>query len=192
MDDIEVRPYESQLYWNTLRDMPYLPYLCTTYLAENNEMIWKLLYDNGRDAWNIDDIDIEDKIDMIYKGMPPESNYKVFFDEGQVDAWTHQVTMLRIMPIMIEPVNHVHAHLYLSFEVLSHYDINHMSNYCTRVDTIIQQLVETLNGKDIEGVGVLIFDNSSYSGCQIISSGQKPYSGKCLIMAVDYCSTDNE
>jgi len=46
----------------------------------------------------------------------------------------------------------------MAFEVYSHYKINHLSNYTTRIDTIIQQLIYEFNGFNLES-GRLEFDN---------------------------------
>lgn len=177
-------------YFNTLKNMPYMPYLCISYLMDNNENIWKLLKYTEDDAWKKENLTQEEKADMIFKGVPPETDYRIFFDEGQLDAWTIQATLLRITPVTIIPMNQVQAQLYMSFEVLSHYDINHMSNYSTRTDYIIQQILQTFNGVDIPGIGRFTFDINSFPGCKIVLSGQKPYSGKTLIMGVYYSSDE--
>lgn len=44
----------------------------------------------------------------------------------------------------------------MNLEVLVHSQINHLSDYTTRLDTIIQALIKVLNGVEVNGVGVYI------------------------------------
>ena len=45
-------------------------------------------------------------------------------------------------------------------EIFSHYKINHMSNYQTRIDTIAEELLSTFNGADVGGIGLLSFNET--------------------------------
>ncbi len=187
----QMKDFENQQYFNTLKDLPYMPYYLTKYLIENCELMWKLLkYDNA-DAWDTENLDECEKVSMIYKGTPTQNDFKVFFDEGQDDAWDKQVSVLRIFPVEIEPVSHTHADVYIAIQVMCHSAINHLSNYTTRVDSIIQNILEKTNGKTVDGVGRMVFDISTFPSCTISAIGKKPYVGKTLIMGIDY-SNDEE
>ena len=149
------------------------------------EIIWKLLKYDGLNAYDKPDLTMDEKAALIYKGQPNQNEYHVFFDYMMDDAMTEETTLLRIYPAEVYPLNRVTGLCTFNFEVFAHSKINHLDNYTTRVDTIIQTLIEILNGSDVDGLGVLFFDNdvSRYDKVQTI--GQKPYKGKLLKMSVN-------
>ena len=130
-------------------------------------------------GWNVK------KAKLIYNGESIATDYSVFFDYMMDDAETEMNTLLRIYPAEVYPINRVHGLCTVNIEVFAHSKINHLSNYSTRVDTIIQSLIEVLNGSDIGGIGSMFFDNQSsrYDKIQVI--GQKPYKGKLLKMSIN-------
>jgi hypothetical protein len=65
-------------------------------------------------------------------------------------------------------------------EVYSHYKINMLNNYTTRIDTIIQQLIEVFNGAEISGLGRMYFDAKANPRSRASIIGQIPMKGKIL------------
>lgn len=171
----------------TYASMPNASYKVIEYLmtSPKAETMWKLLKYDTPDAYAKPNLTIEEKASLIYKGEAIQSDFRVFFDFMLDDAETEMSTILRIYPAEVYPTTRVTGICTMNFEVFVHSKINHLSNYTTRVDTIIQSLLEILNGSDIGGLGVLFFDNqaSRYDKIQII--GQKPYKGKLLKMSVN-------
>ena len=105
-------------------------------------------------------------------------------DSGQSDAWTAESTVLCIYPMDIDPLNRTIGVVTMAFEVYSHYKINHLSNYTTRIDTIIQQLIYEFNGFNLGEVGRLEFDNRMGGLAQkMTSKGVTPYKGKYILMS---------
>ncbi len=166
--------------------LPHLSYKIVEYLmtSPDAEIIWKLLKYTDADAYDKENLSLEEKAKLIYDGQADGSKYNVFFDYMLDDSETKMETLLRIYPAEVYPNTRVHGLCSINIEVLSHAKINHLSNYTTRVDTIIQALLKVLNGVDVNGIGVMFFDNqgSRYDKIQII--GQKPYKGKLLKMSV--------
>ena len=154
-------------------------------LLPEAEIIWKLLKYNDVDAYDKPNLTQGEKAELIYKGQPDQTNYNVFFDYMMDDAEDQMRTLLRIYPAEVYPKNRTVGICTINIEVFAHSKINHLSNYTTRVDTIVQKLLEILNGADIGGVGVLYFDSQacSYNKIQVI--GQKPYKGKLIKMAIN-------
>lgn len=154
-------------------------------LSPEAEIIWKLLKYTDADAYSMPNLTLEEKTSLIYKGEADQTKYCVFFDYMTDDAEDEMRTLLRIYPAETYPLTRVTGICTVNFEVFAHAKINHLSNYTTRVDTIIQTLIKVLNGVDVGGVGVLFFDNQSsrYDKIQVI--GQKPYKGKLLKMSVN-------
>ncbi len=173
--------------YNKYESLPNFSYKIIEHLIKKTEaeILWKLLYYNDVDAYKKENLTKEQKAALIYKGTGQESDFSVFLDFTMDDAITDQKSFLRIYPASIYPVTRTTGICGINFEVLVHGKINHLSNYTTRIDTIIQTLIEVLNGVDIGGLGVLFFDGSTSSFDKVQLLGQKPYKGKILTMSVN-------
>lgn len=177
----EVREYA------TYSIMPDISYKIIEYLMLDSraEIIWKLLKYPTADAYQKPNLSLEEKSKLIYRGEAIQSDYNVFLDFMMNDAEDEMKTFLRVYPSEIHPTNRVHGSCSINIEVFVHSKINHLYNYRTRVDVIIQTLVEILNGADVGGLGVLFFDNQSDRYNKIQTVGQSPFKGKLLKMSVN-------
>jgi hypothetical protein len=171
--------------YNKFTDYPLLSYNITSYLMDNNELIWKLLYYDTPDAWDKGNLTSAQKAALIYKGEEDGTPFKVFFDPGNPDVETKQTSVLKISPIGAVAKNRTVGIITMCMEVYVHYKINTLSNYTTRMDTIIQQIVETLNGVDVGGVGKLFFDGLRDQTDRIYDSGKTPFKGKKVYMSTN-------
>lgn len=171
----------------TYEAMQNASYRIIEHLMQNPdaEIIWKLLKYDDADAYARPDLTIEEKRSLIYNGQSIQTNFRVFFDFMMDDAENEMNTILRIYPAEIYPTTRVTGICTVNLEVFTHAKINHLSNYTTRVDVIIQTLIKILNGADIGGVGVLFFDNQASNYDRVQTIGQKPYKGKVLKMSVN-------
>lgn len=169
--------------YNTLELLPLISYNVISYLIDNNEMIWKLLKYGGADAWNQADLTKAEKRALIYAGQSDMENYRVFMDSGQDNSWVEQACILRVPVLEVYPTNRIVANATIGFEVYVNSRMSTLSNYQTRADTVVQQLVKTLNEAEIGGLGKLFFDASANSRCKILTIGRVPYVGKGLVMA---------
>jgi len=171
--------------YNKFDGLQSVSYNCIKYLINdtNSELIWRLLKYNDQDAWKLDtehpDLSKTEKGALIYKGQTNQTDFRVFMDTGAELPWTHQATILRIYPLEVNPSNYIVGNVRIGFEVYSHYEINHLSNYQTRVDTITQLLLSALNGSEIGLLGRLYFDGTR---SKVSSIGQIPYRGKGIVM----------
>lgn len=161
-----------------------IAYDCVKYMINNNELIWKLLKYTTPDAWNKDNLTHEEKSQLIYSGQPDTSNFNIFLDSKQPDVETKEKTMLRIMPYYAVGMNRTVGLIEVSMEVYSHYKINHLSNYKTRIDTIAQQLLETFNGATVGGLGNMFFNEVQDESSRLFEIGQIPFGGKKILFAV--------
>ena len=170
--------------YNKYKGLPLLAYTCITKLLSDNETIFKLLYYNDPDALLHANLSATEKASLIFKGGENMEDFKIFMDSGQSDAWTTESTVLCIYPYDIYPANRTIGVITLAFEVYSHYKINHLSNYTTRTDTIIQQLLYEFNGFNLGEVGRLEFDYKMGGIAQKVNSkGVTPYKGKYILMS---------
>lgn len=171
--------------YNRYENFPLLAYNCVSYLLENNELIWRLLKYTDRDAWKLDadhpNLTKEEKGALIYSGQANDADFRVFLSPGPPDtSITSEVAILRISPLTINPDNRVVGKITMVFEIWVHFKINTLSNYTSRTDTIIQQLISELNGQEIGGIGKLFFDVGSRN--KMVTSGRAPLKSRILTM----------
>lgn len=170
-----------------------IPYQIINHLMDNNELIWKLLKYDTADAWKDEsdggrpNLSKKEKASLIYNGEEETTNYRVFMDTGQPDAVTKEMTILRISHWHISPKTRTNGIITVSFQVYAHYKVNHLSNYKTRNDVIVNQLLETMNGINLKsGLGALFFDGKRELSDRLIVTGQIPFIGKQLFMSMNY------
>jgi hypothetical protein len=169
----------------TYTDLPDYSHKCIDYLMNNNELMWKLLKYNEPNAWSSahNNLTFAEKAELIYNSQPDSTPYRVFMDSGNPDVWTREICQLRIYPIKVFPQDRTRGMVLLAFEVFCHYKINQLSNYKTRVDMGVQQIIATFNGINIGGIGRLYFDGAETAEDRTLTVGQLPFKGKCVYMS---------
>lgn len=178
-----VTPKIGATAYNDFDQFARFSYNCISHLINSNELIWKLLKYSEPDAWQKNNLTREEKVELIYKGQADASEFHVFMDTKQPDVYTLETTILRISPYMAYGRNRTVGYVEIAMEVFSHHKINHLSNYQTRVDTIIAELFRTFNGADVGGIGLLSFNQMADKGARLFSTGQIPFGGKTIIFA---------
>lgn len=171
--------------YNRFPTFAHLSYNCISHLMDNNNLIWKLLKHNTPDAWNESNLTMAEKGALIYKGEEDGSLFKVFMDTGLPDVWTTQGTILRVSPITVMPKNRTVSVIGMCFEAYAHYKINTLSNYTTRVDVIIQQILETMNGVEVGGLGKMFFDGLRDQSDRLYDAGKIPFKGKKVYLSTN-------
>jgi hypothetical protein len=169
--------------YSKLTGFKFFSYNVINYLIDNNEEIWKLLYYNDIDAWDKANTTIAQKRSLIYAGQPDETLYRVFMGEKQINSWINEACILRIFPHSVIPENRTVNTTVMVFDVYCHYRINTMSNYTTRIDSVVEELISTLNGSNIGGLGRLTFNAAIAKSDKVYESGQAPFGGKRITMS---------
>lgn len=182
MDNI-VTPDIGRTAYNDFTVFSEISYNCIKILMDNNELIWKLLKYSTPDAWNKADLTQEEKAELIYSGQQDTANYHVFMDGKQPDVLVNEIALLRIMPHYAIGVNRTIGLIEVSMEVFSHYKINHLTNYKTRIDTIVGELLALFNGIPVGGLGLLTFDKMADQSSRLFQAGQIPFGGKQIIFS---------
>jgi hypothetical protein len=179
---VETRNIGLEAY-NDFRAFSKLSYRCIKHMMDNNELIWKLLKYKEPDAWSRPDLTQEEKASLVYSGQQDTSKFNVFMDGKQPDVLVEEVTLLRIMPHYAVGLNRTVGYIEVSMEVFSHYKINHMSNYQTRIDTIAEELLAIFNGVDVGGLGLMSFNKMADQSARLFQAGQIPFGGKQIIFS---------
>jgi len=182
MSNVET-PHIGLSAYNDFRAFSVLSYNCIKHLMKTNELVWKLLKYTDSGAWDKPDLTQEEKASLIYAGQQDTSQYNVFMDGKQPDVVMTETSMLRIMPHYAVGLNRTVGYIEVSMEIYSHYKINHMSNYKTRIDTIAEELLATFNGSDVGGLGLMSFDKMADQSSRLFQAGQIPFGGKMLIFS---------
>jgi hypothetical protein len=175
--------------FNKASTLAYAPYRILEYLAYNNENIWKMMAYNTYDCLSQANISVSDKIAMVWRGESKQENYSVFLNRTIENAEPDATCILKIYRLDSLPVNHLISKSVYEFDFLFGSKIS-LVEYngipCNKGDVFEQELLETLNGADIGGVGLLQFNHElstlSRSGMNI--GNNKTYSGDSIIMAV--------
>jgi hypothetical protein len=164
--------------YNTFCNLPNLPLNIIKYLVANNDDLWKILNSSSADCLNDSNLTEAQKLSMIWNGIDPHSeNYNVFMDSMSTDdLFPENVTMLRVFPVYINPSNRILSQVDIGFEVLCHIKIPMLSNYQPRTLRLLTEVLSTLNGADIGGIGLLGFENQG--GIRSNKAQYNQYNGK--------------
>jgi hypothetical protein len=158
-------------------------YNCIAYLMDNNELVWKLLAHTAPTDWELGDLTHAQKAALVYRGEEDASLFHVFLDIKQPDVFTKETSLLRIAPYYAQGRNRTLGTVEMSMEVFCHNKVNHLSNYQTRTDTIVGELLNLFNGANIGGLGLLTFDKLADQNARMFNAGQIPFGGKQLIFS---------
>ena len=187
--DIEELKEGTQTPWlgldayNDFSQFSKLSYNCISKLMKESELVWKILKYPEADAWNKPNLRPDEKAALIYAGVGDSSKFNVFMDGKQPDVLVEQVSLLRIQPYYAVGINRTVGYIEVSMEVFSHYDINHLSNHTTRVDTIVEELLRVFNGSNVGGLGLMAFSKMLDQSSRLFQIGQIPFGGKQLLFA---------
>ena len=169
--------------YNDFRVFSKLSYNCIKILMDNNELVWKLLKYTTPDAWNKPNLTQKEKGELIYNGQHDTSMYYVFMDTKQPDVMMKEISLIRIAPYYAVGLNRTVGLIQISMEVFSHYKINHLTNYTTRIDTITGELLALFNGADVDGLGLMSFSKMADQSSRLFQAGQIPFGGKQIIFS---------
>jgi len=173
----------GEIAYNDFQHFNVLSYNCIKLMMDNNELIWKLLKYTSPDAWNKPDLTQDEKGELIYAGQQDSSKYNIFMDGKQPDVLMDECTLVRIMPHYAIGQNRTIGVIEISMEVFSHYKINHLSNYTTRIDTIAGELLALFNGVNVGTLGLMAIDRMMDQSSRLFQAGQIPFGGKQIIFA---------
>ncbi len=178
---------DVQSAYNKYEILPQTPYNVAKYLMDNNDYIWRLLKYDKADAWNDvinPNLTKAQKGALIYNGVNAPESYRVFFTCSQDFAWTSVATVLRLAPVEVIPKDYVTGIMSVKFEVYTHTNTSMLSNYEPRNLRLMQQIIKTLNGAEVEGIGRLWFNARASSRCRLnsVNVGSDTFSGMELIM----------
>lgn len=175
--------------FNKFTTLPSVPYKILSYLAENNERIFKALYYQGSDALDQPDLTLEQKLDMIYVDEGKEIDKHLFLKPLIGEEMIDSVTQLRLYKYGISPTDAMTSVITYRFDIItgSKVSLIYDDNIpVSRLDFIETELLNTLNGIDLFGTGKFQFNRDlSTQDKQILTlSNSKNFFGSILLMSV--------
>lgn len=175
--------------FNKFTTLPSVPYKILSYLAENNERIFKALYYQGSDALDQPNLTLEQKLDMIYVDEGKEIDKHLFLKPLIGEEMIDSVTQLRLYKYGISPTDAMTSVITYRFDIItgSKVSLIYDDNIpVSRLDFIETELLNTLNGIDLFGTGKFQFNRDlSTQDKQILTlSNSKNFFGSILLMSV--------
>lgn len=174
---------------NSMSMLPNIPYNILTYLAKEEQILWKLLAYNSYDALSKPDLTFSEKMDLIWKEGPQEP-YSVFMTNIIDDAILESKTILKIYNYYIHAKDLYLAPTVYAFDILygpkmSLVEYNGIP--VSRADLFVNRILTLLNGVEVGGVGKLVFfdDMSRYDLGRTVIGNSKTFTGYQLFLSVN-------
>lgn len=175
--------------YNSLSSLPSIPYKILTYLALNDEIIWKLLKYNTYDALAQPNLSFEEKLSFIWKNGDPQDKYSVFLTNLIEDAMAESKCILKFYQYYIHASELYNSTVVYAFDFLyggkmALVDYNGVP--VSRGDLFVNRILAVLNGADVGGVGKLMFaeDMSRYDLGRSVVGNSKTFTGIQLFLSV--------
>ena len=173
---------------NIFASMPFIPYKIVTALMENDDFC-KLIYYNTMDALDKPDLTDTQKRDLIWDGDANRTDkFNIFLTNVQPNEEVENRTIMKVYRFNSDPDNLFISTVCYRFDVLFGSKIplvRYQGIPCNRGDVIEMEIMKTLNGKDVAGVGCLQFNSrlstlaNSYTGV----GNNYTFTGLTIIMA---------
>ena len=158
--------------FNTFKNISKVPYTVVMDYLFYNENIWKLIYytvdEDGKPIarpLERPSLTSKQKRSLIYNGIDDVNKYRVFLSNVPIsEEVTGQVQQIRIYRDRVLPKDAFMSNATWTIELPCHNAISTIivdNIIVNRVDLLQEEILETLNGKEIGGIGTLIFSDDS-------------------------------
>lgn len=187
----------GDIIFNSMSRLPQIPYKILTYLAQEEQILWKLLAYNGYDALNQPDLTLSQKLNLLWKNGDPQDSYNIFFTNLVEDAIAESKCILKIYNYYIHANQLYTGTVVYAFDFLfggkmSMVDYNGIP--ISRADLFVNRILTLLNGVEVNGVGKMIFldDMSRYDFGRSVIGNSKTFTGYQLFLSVNVGDTGVE
>lgn len=175
--------------YNSLSALPFAPYSILKFLALNNENIWKMIKYNSYDALSKPNLTIEEKLSYVWKSGAQEE-YSVFLTNIVGDAICEEKCVLKCYDYYISATD-----IYISTPVFA-FDFLYGVTMAlvekdgipvNRGDLFIHEILSTLNGVNINGIGKLMFNNNQtrYDFARSVIADSKKFTGVQIYLSTN-------
>ena len=174
--------------YNSMKALPYIPYKILSYLATQDEILWKLLKYNDYDALSKPNLTFKEKMSLIWRNGPQEK-YGVFLTNLIEDAMAESKCIMKVYNQYIHASDPYLGTVVYAFDFLYGGQMS-LVEYdgvpVSRGDLFVNRILATLNGAYVGGVGKLSFDEdmSRYDLSRSVIGNSKTFTGIQLFMSV--------
>lgn len=173
--------------YNSMKALPQIPYNILTYLAKNDEIVWKLLKYNSYDALSKPDLTFAEKLSLIWK-TGAQADYSIFLTPLVEDVIAESKCILKIYDYYIHAKELYVATPVYAFDFLygGQMSLVEYENIpVSRGDLFIHRAMAVLNGAYVAGIGKLTFsdDMSRYNLARSTIGNSKTFTGVQLYMS---------
>ena len=123
-----------------------------------NENLCKLLKYN--DSFALFEEITEDERYELNIQTGDTTNTRIFYQPFNNDTITEQRSELRIYFINFKPDNLYLTKVNIGFDIVVHNDLWRLEQGKQRPTTIFKEILKSLNGQEVDGVGELVFDST--------------------------------
>ena len=170
--------------------------------------LWKVLKYDTEDCLTKKDLTKEEKLALVYTNNGESTKFRVFMTPFVDDAWEQQSSHLHIYVYGISPMSHLTGKVHICFECIIHNKISNIYGdpseyhpqtnpveldkdgnpeilYKSRATEMLKDIVTSLNGEMVNGIGVLQFneDLSPYDTAKAALWNNKNFFGYRVIMS---------
>ena len=179
--------------FNSLSALPVAPYNILTYLANNNENIWKMIKYNSYDALSYPNLSIGEKLSYIWKSGAQEE-YSVFHTNIVGDAICEEKCILKCYDYYIAATDAYISTPIFAFDFLYGVTMALVEKDgipVNRGDLFINEILSTLNGVMVGGVGMLMFNKNQtrYDFARSVIADSKKFTGVQIYMSTNMGDT---
>ena len=172
--------------YNKFLSMPYVPFKIIMALLENDNFC-KLMYYNTMDALSKPNLTMAQKRHLIWDGSDDMDNYNIFMTNIQPNEEIENRTVLKVYRYNTEPNNNITATVCYRFDILYGSKIplvKYNGITCNRGDVIEMEIMKTLNGEYVAGVGFLQYNDALTTLCnsQVGIGNSYTFTGLSIIM----------
>jgi hypothetical protein len=171
--------------YNKYKTTKRMGYNIISFLISNNEDMWKLLKYNKPNALSQPNLTQSEKLALIYRGEEQVRPFRVFRQWQLDDAFSEECTILKVYLSEIDPVDKFDGIASFCIDILTHSKVQTLDTGDNRIEVIFQQIIETLNGVNVGGIGQLFFDKkgSRNNRASLSLSNNRNYSGMNITMS---------
>ena len=179
--------------FNSLSSLPTATYNILKYLANNNENIWKMIKYNTYDALSKPNLTMSEKLSYIWKNGAQE-DYSVFLTNIVGDAICEEKCILKCYDYYIAATDAFISTPIFAFDFLYGVTmalVDRDGIPVNRGDLFIHEILSTLNGVDIGGVGKLVFNKNQtrYDFARSVIADSKKFTGVQIYMSTNMGDT---
>jgi hypothetical protein len=167
-----------------------IPYKIMSHLMLNNDILWKLCKYPEPNALSQTNLTLAEKRALVYGGQSDSTPYRVFTVKYTDDAVELMQTQMRIYMARVYPKNYVTGMVDVFIDVFCHNKIAVLSDskHRNRYDIMFEEVMKTLNGKNVDTLGNLFFNGeaNNRNSAELVSfDNNKWFQGYQIRMSVN-------